>query len=141
MHTVFFSVAPAAHVQCMAGDALVPWGCTTILRMTDRGGRSPKTNERKTLACALSTFLRTMTCEKNKARKPSTFGSSHFGSSGLRTSCFFFARLTTSHEWFGETGKMVVSPCGDADNSLDRVRESRNVPLAHVVDAGFMVEG
>ena len=48
----------------MAGDALVPWGCIAILRMTDRGGRSPKTNERKTLACALSAFLRTMTCEK-----------------------------------------------------------------------------
>ena len=37
---------------------------------------------------------------------------------------FLVARLTTSHQWVGETGTMVVSPCGDGDNSLGRVLES-----------------
>ena len=34
---------------------------------------------------------------------------------------------------------MVVSPYGDGDRSLGRVRESRNAPRAQVVD-GIMVE-
>ena len=47
-------------------------------------------------------------------------------------------RFATSHQWVGETGTMVVSPCGGGDRSL--ASEKAEAPRAQVVDAGRTVE-